>query len=69
MVLSISRIVACSVCDKDEITRQTILPVGWGIPWDAHYTLCDTCIEKYETRFNEKLHFWEKGEVKEMRLL
>jgi len=59
-----SRIVQCSICDREEVTCKAYLPDGWVTLWDYPATLCDNCLAKWEKRYDERPTIWLEGGVK-----
>jgi hypothetical protein len=57
----LSRICECYVCGKLEITDKALLPDGWAVLWEVPKTVCNECLDKWQTRFGERPGFWLEG--------
>lgn len=66
---TLSRIVECRICEREEVTRESLLPDGWMITWEHSITMCDNCLDKWVKRWGEEPGYWLKGGEKELVLL
>lgn len=64
----LSRIITCSICEKQELTHRAYLPDEWATLWDYPYTMCDECILRWKSRFSGLPVFYLIGGEKEITL-
>lgn len=64
----LSRICECGICGAVEITKQSTLPEGWAILWEPAYTMCNSCLDRWNNNWGEP-PVWEYGPEKELMLI
>ena len=64
-----SRICECYICEKEELTNQTILPAGWISFWEFPYDMCDECLAKWVAKWGSEPGYLYKGGEKELTLV